>query len=204
MQHLGITDTRRWDFSERDRTQMVREANRAKKKAFDDAFVQACLDVKARIVKVHSEWIVEDISDHIRNWFREMYDISGEFDKYPPALKGGTILVLRGETMSPVEFGVFVRRRNEMGAMSPAERKKVRIYYHIGIYYHFYSKQIADDEKKEKAKEKAKKKAARLELAQLKAEKKLQQAKDGFKTWDFNEPEFVTKNFRAYLDAMKS
>lgn len=125
MQHLGITDTRKWDFSERDRTQEVREANRAKKKAFDDAFVQACLDEKARIVKVHSEWIVEDISDHIRNWFREMYDISGEFDKYPPALKGGTILVLRGETMSPVEFAVFVRRRNELAAMSAAERKKV-------------------------------------------------------------------------------
>lgn len=128
MQHLGITDTRRWDFSERDRTQAVRESNRAKKKAFDEAFVQACLDVKARIVKVHSEWIVEDISDHIRNWFREMYDISGEFDKYPPALKGGTILVLRGETMSPIEFAVFVRRRNELAAMSAAERKKVRSY----------------------------------------------------------------------------
>lgn len=59
--------------------------------------------------------------------------------------------------------------------------------------------QVADEEKKVKAREKAKKKEAKAELAKAKEEKRLLQEKEGFKRWEFNESEFVTKNFRKYL-----
>lgn len=65
------------------------------------------------------------------------------------------------------------------------------------------TKQVADDEKKLKDIEKAKKKAAKAELAKAKEEKRLLREKEGFKRWEFNEPEFVTKNFREYSAAMK-
>lgn len=120
-----MADERQYDFSERNLTEINREMNRAKKSSFDAAFVAACEDTKARIVKLRSPWIMEDISDHIRYWFREMYDAGGEFDKFPPALKGGTILVMRGETASPWEFAEVIKKRKEMAAKSAEERKKV-------------------------------------------------------------------------------
>lgn len=40
------------------------------------------------------------------------YDAGVEFAVFPKAAKGGTIMVLRGETSSQQEFRVFVRERD--------------------------------------------------------------------------------------------
>lgn len=181
---IGMADRRRWDFRERDAMDEARRRNALKKAAYDEAFRLAVEDTRARIVQFRAPWIVEDISDHIRAWFLEMWLASEEkeFDVYPPAAKGGTILVLRGETASPWEFVEQLKRREELAAMKPEQRKK-----------------IADDEKKKKAAEKKALLDEKRKRAQAKADKKALQAKTG-KQWEFNEEEFITKPFLG-LDA---
>lgn len=173
-----MADERRWDYSERERIATQRLSNKMRKEAFDEAFRAACEDTKARIVKFRSPWIMEDISDHIRFWFREMYDVGGEMDKFPPAAKGGTIMVLNGLTPTPGEFVEFIKKRNAMAAMKPEQRKK-----------------ILEDEKKKKDAEKLKIKEAKKKKALEKKQKQKLALKQG-KTWEFNDEEFITKNYR--------
>lgn len=45
---------------------------RAKKEEYDEAFLQLIEDEEARILRVRSPWIMEDISDEIRFWFRTL------------------------------------------------------------------------------------------------------------------------------------
>lgn len=67
------------------------KSRRSRQKEFNENFQKVCDDTKARILKIRSPWIMEDISDDIRCWFREWYDRAGVLDKYPDVLKGGTI-----------------------------------------------------------------------------------------------------------------
>lgn len=62
----------RTDFQdELERIAKARDRRRCRKEEFDRNFISVCEDEKARIMRVRSEWIMEDISDHIRNWFKE-------------------------------------------------------------------------------------------------------------------------------------
>lgn len=45
---------------------------RAKKEEYDAAFAQLIEDERARILRVRSPWIMEDISDEIRFWFKQL------------------------------------------------------------------------------------------------------------------------------------
>lgn len=80
------------------------QKRRERKKEFDEAFIKALEDEKARILKMKSEFIMEDITEDIRAWFREFYDKAGDFHRYPEEFEGGTIMVMRGETKTPEEF----------------------------------------------------------------------------------------------------
>lgn len=102
------------------------------------------------------------------------YDVAGELDVYPSEIKGGTILVIKGETLSPEDFLDYITRRDRE---TPADRKKA-----------------AAEKKAKKAAEKSRKlKLKRQKKLELQ-EKKLRELKEG-KTWDFSEPEFITTNF---------
>lgn len=192
---MNMADEKRWNYSSRDLIDANRKMNRAKKAAFDEAFVAACEDTKARIVKLRTPWIMEDISDQIRDWFREMYEAGGEFDKFPPAIKGGTILVIRGETNTAWEFAEFIKKRNELAEKTAEERKKVKFRYvtNYSIYY-LIGFQIADEEKKKKAAAKEVKKQEKLKLKKMAEDKKKLAEKEG-KQWEFTEKDFITPNF---------
>lgn len=70
---IGMLELTRMDHNdEYERIQAMREKRRNKKKEFDKAFVKACEDDKARIVRLRTPYIMEDITDHMRFWFREM------------------------------------------------------------------------------------------------------------------------------------
>ncbi|XP_011195274.1 dynein regulatory complex protein 11 isoform X1 [Zeugodacus cucurbitae] len=86
----------------------------------DEDFVRLMTDERTRLLQEKSPWIMEDISDHIRAWFKEFYDKVGDFHPYPDALKSGTVLVLIDETFSPEEFK---EKLNEMN-LSKEEKKK--------------------------------------------------------------------------------
>ncbi|XP_067612824.1 dynein regulatory complex protein 11 isoform X2 [Eurosta solidaginis] len=90
------------------------------KKKLDEDFLRLMSDERTRLLQERSPWIMEDISDHIRSWFREFYDKVGDFHPYPDALKTGTVLVLIDETFTPEEFK---DKLNEMN-LSKEEKKK--------------------------------------------------------------------------------
>ncbi|XP_054731929.1 IQ and AAA domain-containing protein 1-like [Anastrepha obliqua] len=94
--------------------------NELYKKRLDEDFIRLMSDERTRLLQERSPWIMEDISDHIRGWFREFYDKVGDFHPYPDALKSGTVLVLIDETFTPEEFK---EKLNEMN-LSKEEKKK--------------------------------------------------------------------------------
>lgn len=70
---LGMIELKRKNHSrEYEQIKSTREKRRKRKREFDRAFIQACEDDKARILRLRTPYIMEDISDHIRYWFREM------------------------------------------------------------------------------------------------------------------------------------
>ncbi|XP_021711933.1 IQ and AAA domain-containing protein 1-like [Aedes aegypti] len=126
---------------------------------------------------------MEDISDHIRAWFREFYDQAHAFDRYPEIWEGGTILVIKGETLTPDEY-MEVQRKKALEKLKSAEQKKKE----------------AEAKKKAKELEKEKKKAAKEKLRERRREEKELEKKEG-KTYDFKKPEFATN---AYITIEES
>uniref|UniRef100_A0A1A9WAA2 ATPase AAA-type core domain-containing protein n=1 Tax=Glossina brevipalpis TaxID=37001 RepID=A0A1A9WAA2_9MUSC len=124
-----------------------------RKKKLDQDFAALIINERARLLQERTPWIMEDISDHIRAWFREFYDKLEDFHPYPEALKGGTVLLVTDETMSLDEFKQFKDRAN----LSKEEKKK-----------------LAEKEKQQKQKEKEKLKKEKIKEA--KRRKKLKDA----------------------------
>ncbi|KAL9902454.1 IQ and AAA domain-containing protein 1-like isoform 1-T1 [Glossina fuscipes fuscipes] len=124
-----------------------------RKKKLDEDFVALMTNERTRLLQERTPWIMEDISDHIRAWFREFYDKLEDFHPYPDALKGGTVLLVRDETMTLDEFKEFKDRAN----LSKEEKKK-----------------LAEKEKQQKQKEKEKLKKEKMKEA--KKRKKLKDA----------------------------
>nr|XP_029713011.1 IQ and AAA domain-containing protein 1-like [Aedes albopictus] len=160
------------------------EAERRKRKPeFDEAFLKAVEDEKTRILQQRGPWIMEDISDHIRAWFREFYDRAHAFDRYPEIWEGGTILVIKGETLTPEEY-MEVQRKKALEKLKSAEQKKKE----------------AEARKKAKELEKEKKKEAKEKLKEQRREEKELEKREG-KTYDFKKPEFATN---AYITIEES
>lgn len=175
--YLGMIEGEAWD---RDIYRLLEENTQkrsAKKPMFDDELVKAALDERARIVRVKSPYILEDISDHIRAWFRAFYDHAGDFDKYPPELKGGTVLVLYGKTMTPEEFLIEKKK-------TPEQKKKEK-------------EKKAKDKAKEKEKRKQEKKKLRSEIKKRAVDRKKREEKEG-QIWQFRYPENISKKFGKF------
>lgn len=171
MAYLGLIPGDKWDRSIYNKLEQAQREKRSKKELFDQEFERAIKDEKARIVKIKSPFIIEDISDHIREWFREFYYTTGTFDKYPEEFKEGTILVLRGETMTPTEYLIEAAKTPQQKA---AEKKK-------------------DKDQKKLKKEKLK--ALKMEMKQRIIDRKTREKKDGVKIWQFKYPENISKKF---------
>lgn len=144
--------------AEHDKVKKTLEERRALRDQHIREYVDANLKEKERVLRVIAPGLMEDIGDEIREWFRRWYYEIRNFDKYPPPENGGSILIVRGETMTPKEHLDEVerlRREKEIakgkGGKDDAKKKK------------------AEEEKKRKEAEK-KKKAAEA-AAKKKAEK---------------------------------
>ncbi|EDW35124.1 GL14150 [Drosophila persimilis] len=74
------------------------------KKKLDEEYIQLITDERTRLLQMRTPWMMEDISDHIRAWFKEFYEKTGNFHPYPDPIKTGTVLVVIDETMTPLEF----------------------------------------------------------------------------------------------------
>lgn len=131
------------------------EQRRAKRDQHIKDYIKANLDEKERVLRVVGPGLMEDIGDEIREWFYQWYIRARNFDKYPPPEKGGTVLVVRGETMTPEEWIDEVERRR---------RAKVK--------GHGLDKERKRQEKEKKKKEAAEKK--KREKEKKRKEKELQ------------------------------
>lgn len=157
----------------------LRNKRRERKQEFDEALIKALDDEKARILKVKSEFIMEDISDDIRQWFKEFYDGAKDFHRYPEEFEGGTIMVVRGETLTPEEFLVEKKK-------TPAQKAKEK---------------TAKKRKKKEAKTQKKKQAAldkKAEVERIKLENKQGP------TWNFTDKKYQSKNFGIYFCSRNS
>ncbi|XP_005177464.1 IQ and AAA domain-containing protein 1-like [Musca domestica] len=104
-----------------ERTQSILDLYRddSKKKMLDSKFEKLITDERTRLLQERAPNIMEDISDHIRAWFKEFYDKAGDFHPYPEFAKNGTVLVLLDETMNLEEFREFQNSQT----MSKEEKK---------------------------------------------------------------------------------
>ena len=148
----------------------LRKKRRDRKREFDEKFLNAVNDEKARILKLKADCIMEDISDDIRQWFKEFYDEAKDFHQYPADFEGGTILVVTGQTQTPEEFLI---QKNK----TPAEKAKEKT-----------------ENKKKKKEAKTKKKKEDALKKKLEAAAKSLAKKQG-PTWDFAEEKYISKNF---------
>ncbi|XP_040165700.1 dynein regulatory complex protein 11 [Anopheles arabiensis] len=156
----------------------VRAARRARQPEFDRSFVAAIADEKARILRIRGPALLEDITDFVRAWFREWYDETLAFDLIPEPFQGGTVLIVRGETLTPLEY-LALERQKQLDKLKTPEQKKKE----------------ADAMKAAKEREQEKKQEEKARLKELAREKRARERKEG-KTYDFTEPEFMTN---AYL-----
>ncbi|KAH8296336.1 hypothetical protein KR054_004891 [Drosophila jambulina] len=120
------------------------------KKKLDEEFLKLINDERTRLLQVRCPWMMEDISDHIRAWFKEFYDKTQNFHPFPAPVKKGTVLVVIDETMNPIDFQQSLGKK----PMTKEEKKKQR-----------------DKEKQEKRKKKAKLKM--IKMKEAKRRKKL-------------------------------
>ncbi|XP_050080135.1 dynein regulatory complex protein 11 [Anopheles maculipalpis] len=156
----------------------VRAARRDQKPEYDRTFLDAIVDEKARILRTRGPALLEDITDFVRAWFRQWYDEAHAFDVIPEPFEGGTVLIVRGETLTPMEY-LELERLKKLEKLKSAEQKKKE----------------AEAKKAAKEREQEKKREEKERLKEAAREKRAREKREG-KTYDFSEPEFVSN---AYL-----
>lgn len=150
-------------------------------------YIQANLDEKVRVLRVIGPGLMEDIGDEIRAWFRHWYDVARNFDKFPDEEKGGSILVIKYETITPEQWLLDVERKKREAKKKKADKAKLAA--------EKAKKKKEEAERKKKEKEKKKKEAAAAKKRRgkdfeykLAASPALQQFQEGFKEhkkiWD--------------------
>lgn len=132
----------------------VKETRRKFRQAYYEKWMEKKLTEKTRILKFKEGDIMEDISDEIRQWFCEWFEVVRVFDEFPYPEEGGSILIVKGETFTIEEYIEWKeaeekRLKAEAGAKKTKEQIKAE-------------KLAAKEEKKRLALEARDKEARRL------------------------------------------
>ncbi|KAH8379351.1 hypothetical protein KR009_004343 [Drosophila setifemur] len=136
--------------NQRENAVMDMYKNEMLKKKLDEDYINLINDERTRLLQIRSPWMMEDISDHIRGWFKDFYEKTENFHPYPDPVKKGTVLLVIDETMTPIEFQQTLNKK----PMTKEEKKKLK-----------------DKARKEKKKKKEKEKL--LKMNEAKRRKKL-------------------------------
>ncbi|XP_035898404.1 dynein regulatory complex protein 11 [Anopheles stephensi] len=175
---LGLFEDLERTVSDAPAVEEVRAARRDRKPEFDRTFLEAIVDEKARILRSRGPALLEDITDFVRAWFRQWYEEAHAFDVIPEPFRGGTVLIVRGETLTPMEY-LEQERQKMLEKLKSAEQKKKE----------------AEAKKAAKEREQEKKREEKNRAKEEAREKRARERREG-KTYDFREPEFVSN---AYL-----
>ncbi|XP_050089945.1 dynein regulatory complex protein 11 [Anopheles aquasalis] len=155
------------------------------KVVFDQRFLEAIADERARILRTRAPALLEDITELVRAWFRQWYDEAHAFDVIPEPFQGGTVLIVRGETRTPMEYLEEERLKRLEKLKSPEQRKKE-----------------ADARKAARELELSKKREEKERAKELAREKRARKKKEG-KTYDFSEPEFVSNAYLSLEETLR-
>lgn len=60
---------------------------------------------------------MEDITDEIREWFVIWYNLTGEYDVFPAANLGGSVLIATGQTSTPEEYLIENRKQRKQARL---------------------------------------------------------------------------------------
>ncbi|CAH0578309.1 unnamed protein product [Chrysodeixis includens] len=82
----------------------VKEARRNFRRTYYEQWLKQNIDEKARVLRLREGDVYDDISDEIRQWFTQWFREVRNFDEFPYAEEGGSILIVRGETFSIEEY----------------------------------------------------------------------------------------------------
>ncbi|KAF2885219.1 hypothetical protein ILUMI_20938 [Ignelater luminosus] len=156
---INMTEPSWVSTAEHDKVKEALEERRALRDQHVREYIDANLKEKERVLRVVAPGLMEDIGDEIREWFRRWYNEIRNFDKYPPPEVGGSILVVRGETMTPKEYLDEVERLRREKEVAKGKGDK-------------------DAEKKKKAEEEKKKKEAEKKKKAAEAAAKKKAGKD--------------------------
>lgn len=148
----GMTEPSWKSMVEREKFQQNLERRRALRDQRIREYIQANLDEKVRVLRVIGPGLMEDIGDEIRAWFRRWYDVARNFDKYPDEEKGGSILVIRYETLTPEQWLFDLEKKKKEKKQKKPDKAKLAA--------EKAKKKKEAAEKKKKEKEKAKREAA--------------------------------------------
>lgn len=175
---LGMTEPSWKSKVEYEKFQQNLEKRRALRDQRIKEYIKANLDEKQRVLRVIGPGLMEDIGDEIREWFVQWYKRARNFDKYPDEEKGGSILIVRGETMTPEEWIDEVERVRRLKAKLGKDYKKKM--NEAKAKEKAKEKERKRKEKEQQKKEAAKQKKKRPEDFEFEFEKS--PADDGFKT----------------------
>ncbi|XP_072760496.1 dynein regulatory complex protein 11 isoform X2 [Anoplolepis gracilipes] len=65
---------------------------------------KAISDERTRLLRIRGPGLMEDITDEIHEWFVIWYDTVGQYDVFPAANLGGSVLIATGQTSTPQEY----------------------------------------------------------------------------------------------------
>lgn len=106
---LGMIMTSWAPPSQKIQLEKVKEKRRQYRREYYTKWIEAHVKEKSHIFRLREHDIMEDISEEVRAWFREWYKGARAFDEYPWPLEGGSILVVRGDTMTVPEYLEWVQ-----------------------------------------------------------------------------------------------
>ncbi|CAK1554653.1 unnamed protein product [Leptosia nina] len=107
----------------------VREDRRSFRRKYYQKWLEENIKENARVLRLREGQIMEDISDEIRQWFREWYNEVRLFDEFPYPDEGGSILIVKGETFTIeeyIEWRLEEDKRLKAEAGSPKSKEQIK------------------------------------------------------------------------------
>lgn len=180
---IGMTEPSQISKEEHEKFKKNIEKRRELREQRYKEYIKTNLDEKERVLKVIGPGLMEDLGDEIREWFRQWYVVAKCFDKYPEEDVGGTILVIRGQTLTPEEYLVEQMKKKKAKKKSPEEKKKEK---------------EAKLKAKKEAKERAKKEKLKAKREAASARKREMKGEFDFKLGDTDADKLYKNGFKEY------
>ncbi|XP_053624222.1 dynein regulatory complex protein 11-like [Plodia interpunctella] len=106
----------------------VKEERRNIRRKYFEKFLAEKLKEDARVFKLREGDIMDDITAEINDWLREWYKEVKIFDEFPYPEEGGSILIVRGDTMTVEEYIVWREAEDKrLKAQAGAKKTKEQI-----------------------------------------------------------------------------